>query len=80
MYNTVSMYFIENRLRSVYDMFHENRPDVDKKKQIAVFPLNRPTLIFFCADPAVFIAIYDKIKIFSYRPTLNILRGKEVII
>ena len=44
---------------------------IRRKQKIAVFPLVRPTLTF-CADPAVFIVIKDKIKIFSCRPTLNI--------
>ena len=35
--------------------------------------LTRPTL-FYCADPAVFIVIQKKVKIFSCLPTLNCFR------
>ena len=31
-------------------------------KKIPVFPLTRPILFFFCADPAIFIVFQKKIK------------------
>ena len=43
------------------------------KKKIPVFPLTRMTL-FFCADPAIFIAFQKKIKRLSYLPTLKCFR------
>ena len=53
--------------------FEEKEPGllVFVKQKIAVFPLTRPTLSF-CADPTVFIANKNKLKVFSCRPTLNI--------
>ena len=41
-----------------------------RPKKISVFPLTRPTL-FFCADPAIFMAFQKKIQIFSYLLTLT---------
>ena len=54
---------------STYKKEEKEKSDLGLKK-IPVFPLTRPILFFFCADPAIFIAFQKKIKkeFHTYRP------------